>query len=78
MLLLSIVSYSNNQRQTTTYQDLQLQALQLPSDHTGSDKEQPMAEHLHMLAVVASWLVAVALACVEVDALAAGASYQVH
>ena len=44
-----------------TYQDLQLQALQLPSGHMGSDKEQPMAEHLHMQAAVASWLVAVVL-----------------
>jgi len=37
------------------YQDLQRQALQLPSDHMDSDTEQqPTAEHLHMQAVVAS------------------------
>jgi len=53
----------------------------MPSDHTDSDKEQPMVEHLHMQAVVASWqAVVVVLACVEVDALAAAAvaSYLVH
>jgi len=63
----------NNRRQiTATYQDLQLQALQLPFDHMDSDKEQPMVEHLHMQAVAASWkAVVVVLACVEVDALAA-------
>ena len=73
-----IVNYRSNHWKTATYQDLQLQALQLPSDHMGSDKEQPTVEHLRTQAAVASWLVAVVLACAEVDALAAGASYLVH
>lgn len=55
-----------------------MQALQLPSDHKDSDKEQPMAVHLHKQAVEASWPVAVVLACVEVDALAVGASNLEH
>jgi len=76
--VLSIAISTNNHRYTNTYQDLQLQALQLASDHMGSDTEQPTAEHLHTQAVVASWFVAVGLACAEVDALAAVASYPVH
>jgi len=53
----------------------------MPSDHTGSvDKEQPKAGLLHtQAAAVASWLVvAVVLACAEVEALVAEASYLVH
>jgi len=60
------------------YQDLHRQALQPPSDRMGSDKEQPMVEHLHMQAAVASWAVAAVRASAEVDALVAEASYRVH
>jgi len=73
-----MVNYRESQRHTVTYQDLHRQALQLPSDHMGSDKEQPMVEHLHTPAAVASWVVAAVQASAEVDALAAEASYQVH
>jgi len=62
------------------YQDLQQQALQLPSDHMDSDTEQPTAEHLRMPAAVASWQAGVVvLACAEVEAsAAAAASCPVH